>query len=67
MKLSDKAPCLNCPDRKVGCHNDCSKYNNFKSGRDELRAKIRAEKDRADNIQTYVVNSIIARKRRTGN
>lgn len=25
-----QAPCYKCPDRKLGCHSNCSKYNEFK-------------------------------------
>lgn len=26
-----KAPCYKCPDRKLGCHSNCSKYKSFKT------------------------------------
>ena len=32
-----KAPCQDCPDRKVGCHAFCNKYKAFKQKCDELR------------------------------
>ena len=32
-----KAPCKNCPDRYLGCHDHCEKYREF----DEERKRIR--------------------------
>ena len=32
-----KAPCLNCPDRKVGCHSECTKYLKFQQHKALLR------------------------------
>ena len=29
--------CLNCKDRKIGCHSKCEKYKNFKKALDHLR------------------------------
>lgn len=31
------APCLDCPDRHVGCHAECERYANYKAARDAER------------------------------
>lgn len=33
------APCMDCPDRVVGCHTNCEKYQSFAAGIAEQRAK----------------------------
>lgn len=36
-----KGPCLNCPDREIGCHGSCEKYAAFKDlKRQETHARI---------------------------
>lgn len=35
-------PCGGCPDRSVGCHGTCEKYQTFNAERELIRAK-RAE------------------------
>lgn len=32
-----QAPCKDCPDRRIGCHERCSKYLEYKATCDELR------------------------------
>ena len=29
MRKKTKSPCLNCPDRQLGCHSRCEKYIEF--------------------------------------
>jgi hypothetical protein len=41
----NKAPCKDCPDRKVGCHSTCEKYILFRKERDELNEKIYKQKE----------------------
>ena len=43
-----KAPCKDCPDRALGCHDTCKKYLTYKKKWDYLRAKQR-EKKRAES------------------
>lgn len=38
-------PCLNCTDRKLGCHGSCERYKEFQEKNEEIKAKERAEKD----------------------
>jgi hypothetical protein len=30
-----KAPCMNCPDREIGCHGHCERYKEFRAGREK--------------------------------
>lgn len=48
MKL--KAPCLNCPDRKEGCHSKCKKYIQF---RKELDIINETEQKRKQTNQVF--------------
>jgi ribosomal protein S4 len=41
----NKAPCKDCPDRKVGCHSTCKKYLAFRQERIELNKKIYKQKE----------------------
>jgi hypothetical protein len=42
-------PCLDCPDREVGCHSKCEKYIKFRADLDQHKAEI--EKNlRADKM-----------------
>lgn len=29
------APCMNCPDREIGCHGHCERYKTFREGREK--------------------------------
>lgn len=29
------APCMNCPDRAIGCHGHCERYKAFREGREK--------------------------------
>ena len=42
----NKAPCKDCPDRKVGCHSTCEKYLEFRKERDELNETIQKQRDK---------------------
>ena len=39
-----KGPCLNCTDRKVGCHSTCEKYKSYREYKDEENKKIKQSK-----------------------
>lgn len=32
-----KAPCKGCPDRVLGCHDDCIRYKKYKADMDDWR------------------------------
>ncbi len=44
-----KAPCLNCPDRKVGCHSECTKYLKFQ----QHKALLREQKSKEEILLGY--------------
>lgn len=35
-----KSPCMDCPDRQLGCHSDCEKYIYFQNRHKEEKARI---------------------------
>lgn len=37
------SPCKDCPDREVGCHGRCDKYQEYVKKKDELMAKYKKE------------------------
>lgn len=45
-----KGPCkengVDCPERKLGCHDHCERYQAFKAGREAYLASVREKKDR---------------------
>lgn len=46
--------CKDCPDRYVGCHSKCQKWNNYVTERDELYEKklnARLEKEDVNKIK----------------
>ena len=38
-----KAPCYGCPERTVGCHENCDRYKEFKAKKDAVRQKEKHE------------------------
>lgn len=46
-------PCLNCTDRKPGCHSTCERYKDFQKQHEEIKSKERAEKDTYTNYCGY--------------
>ena len=44
------APCKDCADRKLGCHGNCPKYQEFKAYCDLVNEK-RLQKNLADQYQ----------------
>ena len=38
-----RAPCLNCPDRYVGCHDHCGAYLSYREAQNAQNARERAE------------------------
>ena len=58
MKRVNQTPCMNCQDRKVGCHGSCEKYK-------ELQAhykKIREEKKYENEFYDYAVKTTMRNK-----
>ena len=51
-----KAPCKDCPDRYLGCHDHCDKFKEFRRNQDEFK-RLRKEKIEAENAYYDVRNS----------
>ncbi|MBO5389411.1 MAG: hypothetical protein J6A59_15010 [Lachnospiraceae bacterium] len=51
--MADKAPCKGCTDRYLGCHDKCDKYREFKQYNEELKNKIRQEKQYDGMLHEY--------------
>ena len=39
------APCKDCPNRCLGCHNKCYKYQAFRQAHDEYNEMVRKERE----------------------
>ena len=48
-----EAPCLNCPERKSGCHSNCEKYIQFKTERDAELVKRRKATEKDNDMYGY--------------
>ena len=48
-----KAPCLNCEDRTINCHNSCTKYKDYTK---QLAAY--KEKEREKLLDGYIFDAI---------
>lgn len=55
-----RAPCKDCPDRKLGCHSVCEKYIEFTKKNEEIRLK----KARENNSYNEIMNMRINRMRK---
>lgn len=53
------APCLDCPDRYLGCHDTCEKYLAYRKEQDIFNEKLRKERG-----LERVMNSYDKRRRR---
>ena len=58
-----QAPCLDCPDRKVGCHSECPKYAEFKREVDESRAMVNKALMAEGKIARYVKENVARTKK----
>ena len=39
------APCYKCPDRKLLCHDDCSRHKKYRKSIEKINGTIKKEKD----------------------
>lgn len=51
-------PCKGCTERNIGCHSECQKYIDFRTKLDEYNNTIRENRERADILYHYKINSI---------
>lgn len=48
-----KAPCKECTNRYLGCHDKCTNYKEYKKSEDDRKALIRKNRDRQNEIFKY--------------
>lgn len=61
MVKNSKVPCLNCPDRHVGCHDRCEKYQSWnKEHQEYLKVKRQQEA-----IDIYNAGKAVASKNKS--
>ena len=60
MKVRPKAPCLNCQNRKIGCHDICEKYQIYRREQDDFNLFYNAEK----NFERVMDHKDFIRRRR---
>ena len=53
------APCLDCPDRHVGCHSECQKYKGWLYIHIEERTKFNKARTKKEIVETYTKSSIV--------
>ena len=58
------APCLNCPDRKVGCKIDCERYAEFRKEIDERNRQLKADRDKRKMLNSYQMDARLKSKRK---
>ena len=51
-----KAPCLDCPKRQIGCHDDCSKFQDYKKRLAIRAAAIRQEQETHRRRETTIAD-----------
>lgn len=56
------SPCYECPDRTLGCHGTCEKYNNFKDERIELGNQIKKKAGTERSADAVIINGIQKRR-----
>lgn len=48
--MSRVAPCRNCIDRYLGCHDKCDKYQEFRAERNRMLEEKRKEREKNEAI-----------------
>lgn len=51
--IDNKAPCLNCKDRVLGCHSTCERYKEFTEINERRKGEIRKDKEVNNIINGY--------------
>lgn len=49
----DKTPCIDCADRKVGCHASCQAYKDWKEQHEAERMQIREQRNKRSEFADY--------------
>ena len=50
-------PCFNCPDRSIGCHGKCEKYQTWNAAHIELNRQKRSAQERENMYRGYCVET----------
>ena len=59
------APCKDCPNREMGCHAKCAKYQEYRQNRDE-QIKAHLKEIDSDAVQVLRYSRIKGRRDRHG-
>lgn len=61
MGMYEKCPCRGCepPEREPGCHARCEKYLTWKASKQEIKDKIRYEREKEYNAAGLLHDSYI--------
>jgi len=54
-------PCMDCPEREIGCHGRCGRYRKWREEKDEKNR--RAAEARSDTISTAAIREIWRKSR----
>ena len=57
------APCKDCPERYLGCHQNCEKYQDYRKKQTEFNEKVRGYKE-DDSVWRRKVRTKWLRKRK---
>lgn len=57
-----KSPCKNCTKRAVGCHSNCESYISFRNGVNNVKERMRADKEYGRYKRDVVVNAYSKRR-----
>ncbi|MGN0733705.1 MAG: hypothetical protein ACI4LC_05985 [Emergencia sp.] len=60
----NKAPCIECPDRQLGCHDCCEKYREYKEYSEDIKKKMRQDNEPAKFLKGESYNRKMAVKKR---
>lgn len=58
--------CMGCPDRKVGCHSTCQKYQEERAAHKKESDRISKLKKDEDNFDDFKIKTIYATRRHYG-
>lgn len=57
-----KSSCKNCTKRTVGCHSNCENYINFRNGVNNIKERMRVDKEYGRYKRDVVVNAYSKRR-----
>ena len=57
-------PCYNCPERRVGCHSGCERYQAWRKGYDAEQEVKRREKQQRVGVEDIMIKKALQSKRK---